>query len=89
MLFTVKRDFCASSGGGGSTPSAFPTQYAADDADALARGVAVGSFYLASGPVSEARSISDSAFATAQGGVLSPNILGIKEGAVIKNMGFV
>lgn len=76
--------FCCSTtsnnNGGGTDLAALP--YAANDADALARGVPLNGFYKASGPVSAAAS-------AAAGGTLEPNTLGLKEGTVTQNMGFV
>jgi len=72
----------SSSGGGGDGTDLTTLIFAANDGDALARGVAIGGFYKASGPVSSAASI-------LAGGDLQPNTLGIKEGTITQNMGYV
>ncbi len=84
MIFSTTICCGASSSEGSTVVQAWlnALPFAADDADALLRGVAIGGWYKSSGPVSSAASI-------LAGGTLQPNTMGLKEGTPTKNMGFV
>lgn len=84
MIFstTICCHSSSSGGGDGTGTDLSALTFAANDADALARGVPLNGFYKASGPVSSEASL-------LAGGTLQPNTLGLKEGTPTQNMGFV
>lgn len=82
MIWTSGFCCATTSNTGGSGTDLSTLIFAANDLDATLRGVAVGGFYKASGPVSSEDSL-------ANGGTLQPNTLGIKEGTITQNMGYI